>query len=351
MKSNTVNMSIGDYCRTFDRFEADVDHTYQRSPSVWPELARSYLIETILKGFPIPKLALHQVTDLKSRKAVKRVVDGQQRTMAMLDFFRDDMRLTRSLELEDAAGKLLSELPEELQNQFLSYSLTFDQFEATSDETVREYFRRVNSFTAPLNAEEQRHARFQGAMKWFIVRLAQKYSDAFVQLGVLTRKSAVRMADAKLLAEIAHALLNGITTTNKNSLNAMYLKYDKGTTFEGDRSIRDAVDTAMSEILTFEGIGTTALVKTHVFYSLVLAVIRVRLAWPAIKYVSPTPRRAARIADNALENLTLLAGALEDPEGHPEYDEFVDASAERTNVKAQRETRVRWLVAALTDDL
>jgi hypothetical protein len=351
MRINTVNMSVGDYCRTFDRFEAEVDHTYQRSPNVWPELARSYLIETMLKEFPIPKLALHQVTDLKSRKSVKRVVDGQQRTMALLDFFHDKMRLSKTLELEVAADKLLSELPEELQNQFLAYNLTFDQFEAASEEVVREYFRRINSFTAPLNAEEQRHARFQGALKWFVVRRTEKYSDAFVQLGVLTKKSVVRMGDAKLIAELVPALLNGITTTNKNTLNAMYLKHDKGIRFEGDKEIRQAIDTAMNEILALEGIGSTALMKTHVFYSLVLAVIRVRLAWPALRYVSNTPRRAASLAENATENLTALAAALDDPDAHTEYEKFVEASAERTNVKAQRETRVRWLVAALTDNL
>jgi hypothetical protein len=188
-------------------------------------------------------------------------------------------------------------------------------------------------------------------MKWFIVRLTEKYSDAFVQLGVLTKKSVVRMGDTKLLAELVHALLNGITTTNKNALNAMYLKHDKGTTFEGDREIRRAIDTAMNEILALEGIAATSLTRTNVFYSLVLAVIRVRLAWPAIRYVSATPRRAGKPSDSAAENLASLASALDDPDAHPEYEVFVDASAERTNVKAQRETRVRWLVAALTDDL
>jgi hypothetical protein len=61
-----------------------VNHDYQRSDKVWPPAARSYLIETILLGFPIPKLSLYQTTDLKTKKTKKEIVDGQQRSQVML---------------------------------------------------------------------------------------------------------------------------------------------------------------------------------------------------------------------------------------------------------------------------
>src|SRR5687768_16101845 len=142
MKIITVTSSIGDYCAAFERNEIVVDTTYQRSPDVWPNPARSYLIETILKEFPVPKLAIHQATDVISRRSIKNVVDGQQRTMAILDFYRNELRLARALELTEAAGKTYEELPDNLKQVFLAYVLTFDQFEAAGDEVVREYFRR-----------------------------------------------------------------------------------------------------------------------------------------------------------------------------------------------------------------
>ena len=349
MKINRVTMSIGDYCAAFDRGEVLIDKTYQRSHEVWPEPARSYLIETLLKEFPIPKLAIHQVTDLTSRKMIKKVVDGQQRSGAILDFYRDNLRLSRRFELDEAAGRVYSELPDELKEIFLAYVLVFDQFESATEDNVREYFRRINSYTAPLNAEEQRHARYQGPMKWLIVDLAKAYSDVFVNLGVLTKRSTVRMADAKLLAEIVHALIYGITTTSKAKLNSMYHEFDRGDQVDKEDDIREAIEEAIDDVLGIPEIHTTALMKMNVFYSLVLATIRVRRAWPTLMNVADEPKERASLTQSSTDNLLTLAEALEEPELLKDYADFTDAAAEKTNVKSQRETRVRWLTRALSD--
>ncbi len=179
------------------------------------------MIETILLNYPVPKLSLHQVTDLKARRRYKEIVDGQQRSTAIFDFYTDKMRLSRTLELEEAAGKRYSELGEELQQQFLDYGLTFDLFIDMGPDQVREVFRRMNSFTVPLNYEEQRHARYQGPFKWFIHRLTRDYDKPF-ENGVFAAKQLVRMADAKLLTEVAHAMIHGITTTTKRRLDDLY---------------------------------------------------------------------------------------------------------------------------------
>jgi hypothetical protein len=350
VKINRVTMTIADYSATFERGEITIDKTYQRSPKVWPAPARSYLIETILKEYPVPKLTLHQVTDLKSKRTTKKVVDGQQRSMAIIDFFRGDLRLSRRLELSEAAGRTYSELPEELQSTFLSYVLVFDQFESASEEDVREYFRRINSFTAPLNAEEQRHARFQGPMKWFIHDLSKDVADSLVALGVLSDRSVVRMADAKLLAELVHALTYGVATTSKTSLNAMYQQYDRGESVPNEDELREAVEQAIDTILGWPDLHTTPLMKAYNFYSLVLAIIRVRTAWPTLLSVVEEPTEPSPLASTSLENLLTLASALDDPDSYEEFKEFTDAAAERTNVKSQREVRVRWLTDALTND-
>ena len=67
---------------------------------------------------------------------------------------------------------------------------------------IREVFRRINSYTIPLNAEEQRHAKFQGIFKWFLHRLALGLDYVWEMCGVFSEKQLVRMADNKLFAEI-----------------------------------------------------------------------------------------------------------------------------------------------------
>lgn len=46
---------IADYCAAMDRSEIAPNPEYQRSDKVWPPAARSFLMETILLGYPIPR--------------------------------------------------------------------------------------------------------------------------------------------------------------------------------------------------------------------------------------------------------------------------------------------------------
>jgi Protein of unknown function DUF262 len=341
MKVNHVSMTVADYCAAFRRREVVVDTTYQRSSEVWPDRARSYLIETILKGFPVPKLTLHQRTDLKTKKTTKFVVDGQQRSRAMVDFYENRLTLTRSLDTEDAGGRTYDGLSEDLQQVFLSYSLDFDQFEAATENDVREYFRRINSFTAPLTPEEQRHARYQGDMKWFIHQLASRYEDPLVLLGVLTKKAAIRMGDAKLLAEITSALIYGVTTTSKASLDRMYSSNDR--VFAESEPARLAITEAFDFVLALSGIRGTVLLKPHLFYALVLARIAMR-GWPTLDGLAPEGGLPVSDAEN---RLLRLADVLEDPESNPEEQRFIDACSEKTNVRGQREARIARLAEAM----
>lgn len=171
MERISTNYTVSDYCAGMERGEIVVNKEYQRSERVWPDIARSFLIETMLLGFPMPKLYLYSVVDLKKRKTVKEIVDGQQRSMAIWEFFEDKFMLSRKLETEDFCGKKFSELDDEWQQKFITYAISADLFVSATDEEVRETFRRMNSYTIPLNPEEQRHAEFQGAFKWFVNRI------------------------------------------------------------------------------------------------------------------------------------------------------------------------------------
>ena len=115
METRTTQYTVVDYCDMYERKEVRVNRQYQRSDLVWPRTAQSFLVETILLDFPVPKLFLHQQTDLRTRRPIKEIVDGQQRTRAIVDYFNDEYRLTSNVSLEEAKGKRFSELSEELQ--------------------------------------------------------------------------------------------------------------------------------------------------------------------------------------------------------------------------------------------
>lgn len=64
--------------------------------ALWPPNASSFLIDTILRGLPIPKLYMRQHLELRRSRTVREVVDGQQRVRAVLKFCADELRLNQS---------------------------------------------------------------------------------------------------------------------------------------------------------------------------------------------------------------------------------------------------------------
>src|ERR1017187_6179965 len=198
MRVTSSNFTIAEYCQQMQEKSIVVNHDYQRSDKVWPPAARSYLVETILLGYPIPKLSLYQTTDLKSKKTKKEIVDGQQRSQVIFDFLQGAFRLTGK---GPFGGKKFSQLETEEQQQFVDYALTVDVFVSATSSEIRQVFRRMNSYTVPLNPQEKRHATHQGELKWFIVELVERYSEALKTMGVFGERQLSRMADASLLSD------------------------------------------------------------------------------------------------------------------------------------------------------
>jgi hypothetical protein len=121
MVVTSTSFTIAEYCEQMQAGRIIINRNYQRSSKVWPPAARSYLIDTILCGYSIPKLSLYQITDLKTRQTIKEIVDGQQRSRAILDFFEDKLRLTSNSAF---SGATYTKLEETLQQKFVSYQLS-----------------------------------------------------------------------------------------------------------------------------------------------------------------------------------------------------------------------------------
>lgn len=348
MNVPTNNMTVADYCAAYDRNEIKVNRDYQRSDRVWPSAARSYLVETIVLGLPLAKIYLHQVTDARSRSTHKEIVDGQQRTRTILGFYRGEFALDRNLETSEITGKTYSELDREYQEAFLNYSLSIDLFVGFSVEDVRDTFRRMNSYTVPLNPEERRHSSYQGEFKWFVAKLAKQLGDTFLQLGIFKEKPLVRMAETKLIAEVCHALIFGIRTTKAPDLDKLYKDLDRS--FEGRDWIESALVKAMDRIIAIDDIHRTPMMKPHIAYALWLALIHLDRSVEVLQGTFMLPSSLVAPSGNlVVENLLVMVEALRSPEDAGDLQEFVDSCSGRTNVKAQREKRFDWICRALLE--
>ena len=345
MRSLNTAFTIAEYCSQMDAGTITVNREYQRSPHAWPPAARSYLIDTILHDYPIPKISLYQKVDLRSKKTLKEIVDGQQRSMTIHDFYNDKLRLLGNSDYE---GLLFSELEEKEKKAFREYCLTTDLFVDASESAIREMFRRINSYTVPLNPEEQRHATHQGAFKWFVLDLIEQYSSALKNIGVFTERGLSRMQDAKLVTEIILAWTNGIETYTKKKLDSIYKEHDDDVSLE--ERCRWAIDKVMEKILIWEDIHNSAWMKPYNFYSLFLAVSHIQKPWRKLEMVFPRDRRRIRSDQVVTANLGILERELERDVPRKPYKTFVKACSEATNTKANREERFRTFCKCLTEE-
>ena len=339
MRATSSPMSVADYCQDYTAGKIKINTDYQRKTGLWTSQARAYFIESILLEYPIPKLYVHARLDLKSRQVIKEVVDGQQRTQALVMFYQNKQRLTSNIDTEELRGLNYRQLDDEWKSRFLSYSLPIDQFQGTSDEEIRDAFRRMNANNIPLNDEEQRNAQFQGIFKWFIVRFGDEYQQILSRIGLFSRRDLVRMADLKLYSEIALALDSGFSTVKGKQIDALYKKYNAA--FPEADEFERLLSAAIESVVTTPELVQPVFLRGHIFQSLALASLALKEDAVRRKLVEATDALALDRVRSRAVPIEVLAAALRDPDAYGGLEDFLDAASKKTNVEESK--RIRFL--------
>ena len=346
MKANSAPMAVADYCNAIQEKKIIVNPNYQRKDGLWNTPARSFFIESILLQYPIPKMFLYAKLDLKTRGTIKEIVDGQQRSQALMLFFENKLTLSKNLETEELRGMKYNKLSEEWQTLFLSYQLPIDQFAGVPEDEVREAFRRMNANNVPLNAEEQRNARFQGEFKWFINSLAETYKERLLTLDLLSKRDLIRMTDLRLYAEIALTLDSGFVTVKGEQLDRLYKKYN--TAFELAEEYKEKITYGIEFFINNDDFHDDALLRMHVFQSVVIAAISIQFG---AEFDQQAIEEHADTARHVLESnlpLEALISGLQEPEEHPQLSEFIKSCTAATNTSAARSIRYLYFKQALS---
>ena len=139
------------------RGRINVNAEYQRG-IVWSEPQRMLLIDSILRGFDLPKIFLRRLPD--GSPYLFDVVDGVQRLTSIWQFLSDEFRLPWSEKypnIGDVGGKTWSELPQDAKDRLQFARVTVTELETDSEDEIRELFQRLQR-GEPLNAAEKRNA-------------------------------------------------------------------------------------------------------------------------------------------------------------------------------------------------
>ena len=155
---------------------------YQRESAVWALDKQQLFIDSILNGYDVPKLYLH---DLRGEHPTKvySIVDGKQRLTTLWSFLADGFPLAPDFRIEPrnlpdlpaeavtpSGGQRFSEFDPHWRELFEGTFLSVVLIRNATEEDIEDLFSRLNN-GEPLNAAEKRNA-----MGGDLVRLIREVS-------------------------------------------------------------------------------------------------------------------------------------------------------------------------------
>ncbi len=343
MKSyDSRTYSINDFVEWDSAKQLELNPQFQRRP-VWTEKAKSFLIDTILRGKPIPKIFIRQKINVSTKTSMREVVDGQQRLRTILSFIKDGFVVSKRQNPE-YGGRLFSQLPEPIQAQILAYEVSVDLLINLPDPEVLDIFSRLNSYAVILNEQEKINADHFGPFKALADNIGHKYYHYWLDQDILTSKSIMRMQEVNLVADLLIAILEGIKS--KKQIKKFYDLYE--TKFDHNvetlETEFDAVISKISELYP-EGLSNTEFRRQHLFYSLFTAVAHCMYGLPSMDaHPNSLLGPSLQAARNGLDRVEEIFQADELSSLSKDEQQFIQDSRRATTDEKVRSRRAQFLL-------
>ncbi|RRO17633.1 DUF262 domain-containing protein [Saccharopolyspora rhizosphaerae] len=348
--SNPEHYPIADFLKWAHDKELELNPKFQRG-SVWVSAARTYLIDSILRGYPIPKILMRTRIDRELKRTIRDVVDGQQRLRTIIDFANGKFPLGGKA--GEFAGCRYADLSEELQDRFLSYRLTSEQLMNASDDDVLEVFARINSYTVPVNEPELRNARFDTEFAG-LVKSTVSNAKSLWSLNPVSQRDRVRMNDHSLIAEIYIFFVDGIGDGGESRITKFYERMKSATASE--LPDQKKVEGYISEVVDLLGQFKSERIVQRPHFLILLATLAYmrgdvapgRIDSSDFPPVPNAPLDEMATVDQISKLNAALQGNSEDEDGNNPYIHFVEAARSSTQRMKSRQVRFEYFYQALS---
>lgn len=341
---DTRTYSVSDFAEWQSSGQLVLSPAFQRR-AVWTTKAKSYLIDTVLRGKPMPKVLITQ--SLVDGRNLRTVVDGQQRLRAILEYMSDDFAVMRTHN-QEFGGMRYSELEPEVRDDFWQYEIGVDVLFNTELRELLDIFARLNTYSVKLNSTELLNATYLGAFKTTAHKLGHKYAEYWREAGVFTDGQLARMAEVEMSADLLGALLKGISS--RKQIPVFYREFDDSETeVEQAASLFDEVMTTVARVYSAEDLRGSNFGRAHLFYSAFLAISALAKGTPTIPPIKGeesltagvdiVPSRMRVVLDDMSAQFDVYTSKDWTGVIPPDWQEFIQGSRRATTDQGVRESR------------
>jgi len=159
---------------------------YQRYPRVWKSKMKEQFLDSLFRGYYIPKIVLREIR-LAGDKIKYEVIDGQQRITTILEFFDDNSNLKLPSSLKDLDPELPTKKYKKLSPEKRAWidkqiSLKADIIKNIADKDNLEFLRIASELFfnlqqgEPLTKIESYHSKLGSNVRNFVSLYADDYS-------------------------------------------------------------------------------------------------------------------------------------------------------------------------------
>ena len=233
-----------------------LDPPYQRASGIWNLEKKQLLIDSLINGFDIPKLYVHEYDKATKHdgKLYKRaIIDGKQRLLTIWEFMKGGFALSDDIQyLKDPKVKLVGLKYEDLSREhstiharFTGRLLSVITIRTRDTDLIEDMFSRLNE-AVPLNAAEKRNA-FGGPIPVVIRKLVE---TKFFKKKISISESRYRHHD--LACKFLYLEeLNALADTKKSSLDEFVKDFRKRSLKKKAEELLKSVEAILADMNGF----------------------------------------------------------------------------------------------------
>jgi hypothetical protein len=334
------------------RSERLIPDAYFQRNLVWRDVHKRDFIRTILLGLPFPQIFISKgKVDVQAMSAVSCIVDGQQRSSAIVNYVMDEFEVD---------GLYFSQLSSEEKSDFLKYEIAIIELDLENDDPkVQEIFQRINRTSNSLTSIEKLASAYSTSdymlvakvladhlslergeeedfkqdpnipdefFEWAKARKIKFFPKLINDKGVFNAHEIARKTNLMHVLNIMAAIVGGFSNRNEKAIQHLD---DYALGFDKKDEVVDSLESAAELFMKLGFKGRSYWLNKANFYSLVIAFVA--LSNDGFVLDAMKVREALGLFESELPN------------------DYKLAATEAVNSTRARQLRNKYLMAVLQD--